>query len=362
MTSGETHPPARERNRFGIRAFTETPPSIGETLFDRVELRVSGSISVLHESALDRFADRIGSGDLPPLFGRAQRYRGSWIAKITSGSTISAGEISISHALPDPQFTVRLVVNPVRTLGHLLDRYSFDQIEQVPVGEFFAPADRPSASERTLDGQDNMVSDFLAFAGSIHSTYVQRVATFRRLFEANLRLRLLLDLCPQEDGYEYRREEGAYVAWNDHAVVRLDWGGLTISQAEACWERYDPQALAMVHGLADEVLRAARSAVVRTHPKTTGPSIERELGALSVKVPLTPKGHIVLVVYAKALDRLRVEVRYLKNLPDLVRERLPTGPRKLTDWFDAIGAEAAPRVPKILLSKRSLTCWISFPV
>ena len=345
MTGGVAPPPARERNRHGIRAFSENPPSSAEALFDRVELRVSGSISVLHESALDRFAGRIGSGDLPRLFGRAQRYRGSWVARIVSGSTISAGEISISRAMPDPKFTLRLAVNPVRTLGHLLDRYRFDEIERVPLGEFFAPTEAPSALTRTLDGQDNMVSDFLAFAGSVHANYVQRVATYLRLFEANLRMRLLLELCPEEDGYEYRQDQGVYAAWNDHAVLRLDWGGLTVSQAEACWERHDPHALSKVHDIADGVLNAARSALVRTHPTTVGPSVERDLGALSVKVPLTPNGHIMLVVYAKALDRLRVEVRYQKNLPDLVRGQLPNGPRKLTDWFDAIAAEAAPRVP-----------------
>lgn len=180
-----------------------------------------------------------------------------------------------------------------------------------------------------------MVSDFRAFAGSVHENFVQRVATFHRVFEHNLRTRLILEMCPPEQDYQYGRRDAQspYSAWNEDAEMRLDWGGLTVSQAEVCWERHDPDALAKVHALADGVLSAARSPVIRTHPRTVGQSVERDLGALSVRIPLTPTGHIVLVVYAKAADRLRVEVRYLKNLPDVVREHLPQAPRKLTDWL-----------------------------
>lgn len=347
MDRGAALPPARERNRCGIRAFTENPPSSAEALFDRVELRVRGTIEVMQEHAIDRFAARIGLGEeLPPIFGPAQRYRGSWISKAASGSLFSGSEIAISRQPPSAEFVVRLSVNPLRTLAHLLDRFTFDEFESIPLAEFFAPTDDPTSALQTLDGRDNMVSDFRAFAGSVHEKFVQRVATFHRVFERNLRTRLILEMCPPEQGYEYGRRDAQspYSAWNEDAEMRLDWGGLTVSQAEACWERHDPDALAKVHALADGVLSAARSPVVRTHPRTVGPSVERDLGALSVRIPLTPTGHIVLVIYAKAADRLRIEVRYLKNLPDVVRELLPQAPRSLTDWFDAIRSDAAPRV------------------
>ena len=346
MSGTTTLPPARERNRQGIRAFTEnTAWSASEALLDRVELRVSGTVHAHQQEAIDRFARRIS--DRPegvPLFGKPQRWRGSWVAKCTSATTIPAGELAVSRALPDAPFTVKLVVNPMRTLGHLLDRHSFDEIAGLTPDEFFTPADPASASAKSLDGQDNMVSDFLAFSGTVHSIYVQRVATFLRQFEVFLRAYLLHQLCPPENGFEYSHDHGTSVAWNDNNEVRLDWGALTVSQCEVCWERHDPRALEKVHVMAEGVLNAARAGAVRTHPMIAGPSIERDLGAVSIKVPLTPSGHIVMAIYAKALDRLRVEVRYLKNLPDLVRDRLPQ-PRRLTDWFDAIREEAVPRVP-----------------
>ena len=209
---------------------------------------------------------------------------------------------------------------------------------------FFSRSPTPSAPNRTLDGRDNMVSDFLTFSGSVHSTFLQRVARYLEKFERALVRYVVDELCPPGYQHELVARDGMVITSNDTAQLALDWGGLTVSQCEVCWERHDPAALERVDSLAAAVLTAARSVTVGTHGLRDGSSVDRNLGALSVKMPIV-SDRIALAVYAKALDRLRFEVRYNSNLPDEVGARLPQPPRRLMDWFDAIRDEAATRVP-----------------
>jgi hypothetical protein len=344
MSDGATLPPARERNRYGLRHFGDRQNAAREALLDRVELRVRGTITSRSDDGLARFADRVSTGAAATLFGRMHRRGGRWEAACLSGSTISSGELAVSSRSPDGWLNLTLVVNPTRTLGHLLDTYRFEEVGDLAPAAFFALSPNPTAADHTLDGRDNMVPDLLAFAGTWHAMYLQRVATYLRTFEAALKAHVIEELCPPKYGYSVREEGGLIDVWNDDVHLALDWGALTVSQCEVCWERHDPAALDKVHTLAQGVLAAARSATISTHELGKGAWVERELGAVSVKVPIV-KDRVTLGIYAKAQDRLRFEVRYNSNLPDEVRERLPRGPRTLTDWFDAIRDEAAPRVP-----------------
>lgn len=344
MTGTTVPPPARERNRYGIRSFHEGPPLAREALLDRVELRARGTVLAPTDDCLRRFIERISAGGTnPALFGRRQRRGNRWEASCLMGSTISGGELTVYRRGGEAWLDLKLIVNPMRTLGHLLDTHVFDRIKDLSPSEFFARSPHPSAIDRTLDGRDNMVSDFLAFSGSVHDIFVQRVATYLDAFETALKHRVLEELCPPGYGYETSEDSGVLYAWNEGVHLALDWGGLTLSQCEVCWERHDPAALEKTRSLATGVLDAARSATVGIHLGKDS-LVERELGALSVKVPLVPD-RITLAVYAKAIDRLRFEVRYNSDLPDEVRGRLSLGPRKLTDWFDAVREEAASRVP-----------------
>lgn len=343
MTDGATNPPARERYKHGIKSWAAADPQPREALLDRVELRLRGTLVAPFEGGLARFAKRIGTGTETPLFGRVHRRGGRWQASVLSGTTISGGDLVVYQSGLDAWLDVTLVVNPTRTLAHLLDRFSFDEIEGLDETEFFARSAEPRAADRTLDGRDNMVPDFLELAGTMHSKFVQRVATYLDWFERALLWRLVHDLCPPRYGYEIGARDGVIVASDDQVQLTLDWSGLTVSQCEVCWERHDPSALERVHVLAEEVLSSARSASIATH-RLGQPSVERDLGALSVKVPIVPD-RIILGIYAKAIDRLRFEVRYNRSLPEEVSARLPDRPRRLTDWFDAIRDEAAERFP-----------------
>jgi hypothetical protein len=344
MTDGAAPPPARKRYRHGIKNFDVDVPQPREALLDRVELRLRGTLVSPCEDGFARFAERVSEGSAMPLFGKMQRRGGRWEASVVGGSTISSGRLTIHHKGPDAWLDLTLVVNPTRTLAHLLDRFRFEEFERLDATTFFSRSPMPSSPNRTLDGRDNMVSDFLTFSGSVHSTFLQRVARYLEKFERALVRYVVDELCPPEYQCEVVARDGMVITSNDTVQLTLDWGGLTVSQCEVCWERHDPAALERVDSLAAAVLTAARSATVGTHGLRDGSSVDRNLGALSVKMPIVPD-RIALAVYAKALDRLRFEVRYSSNLPDEVGARLPQPPRRLTDWFDAIRDEAATRVP-----------------
>lgn len=223
MRKPATLPPARERNRHGIRSFNiQKPVEANAALFDRVVLKVQGRISPYTPTAVADFANGIGSGTASPLFERVRRERGRWVSKIRSGSTISAGKLAVWDNGIYGSFELELVVNPIRTLGHLLDRYSYGEIADLSATDFFARREAPAAKNVTLDGNDNMVVKFLAYSGSVHSTQVQRVANFLRLFEASLLGRIVEDLCPDEFGYQIGIDNGCAIAVNDNTRIDLD--------------------------------------------------------------------------------------------------------------------------------------------
>lgn len=340
MSRQATLPPARERNRYGIRPFNpENAAAANDALFDRVVLKVQGRVTPMSHDAVTEFANGVGTSPASPLLERVRREKGRWSSKLRGGTTISAAKLAIWDNGTFGSVDLELSVNPMRTLGHLLDRYSYEETAHLTATEFFEKRRAPRAKGLTLDGNDNMVADFLAFSGTVHTTRVQRVSEYLRRFEACLIARIMEDLCPPELGYDLRFEGGNAVAENNHARVDLEWSSLKVTQCEVCWEWHDPDALAKVHAIADAAVASARSTEVNFYDR---PTIERSLGALAVRLPLP--GDVMIVIYAKAEDRLRVEVRYPKGLGQLLAGRLPAD-RKLKNWLDAISQHAAERVP-----------------
>lgn len=341
MSRQATLPPARERNRYGIRPFNpENAAAANDALFDRVVLKVQGRVTPMWPDAVAEFASGVGTNSASPLFERVRGWKDRRVSKLRTGTTISKAKLVVWDHGTFGSIDLELTVNPMRTLGHLLDRYSYEQIADLTPTEFFEKRRSPRAKSLTLDGNDNMVADFLAFSGTVHTARVQRVAEYLRSFEAHLIARIMEGLCPPELGYDLQLLGGNAVAENDHARVELEWSSLKVSQCEVCWEWHDPDALSKVHALADTAVTSARSTEVNFFDR---PTVERTLGALAVRLPLP--GDVVIVIYAKAQDRLRVEVRYPTGLAKTVGDRLPTGTRMLKDWLDVTSNHAAQRVP-----------------
>lgn len=352
--SSRALPPARERNRNGIRPFSAgRPPEPNEALFDKIVVRFGGSVHARDEQSLREFAAHIGSsrtaddGNTARLFGSGSWRGGKWTARVVRGTTISSGELQL-HRRPDRAeagIDVHLFLNPMRTLEHLLKRHHRDDLAGLTSGEFFRESAEARQTAATLDGNDNMLSDFVAFAGTTQTALVQRVASYLALFEAALKGRILQELCPREQGYDWADDCGDLVASNGETDVRLRWSDISVSECEVCWERFLPTAREVVHRLGEGVLLAARNTEVQTFGEVAGGIVSREQGAVSVTLPIVRgRENIELQIYAKAADRLRLEVRYRSEIPQDIRERLPAGPRTLVRWMNALREDAATRL------------------
>ncbi|MGE8134860.1 hypothetical protein ACQKO5_14755 [Novosphingobium subterraneum] len=310
-------------------------------MFDRVSLKVSGSISYADAASLAAYAEGIGSPS--SLLGRPRMSGKRWQYAERSGdaSTISRCRLALwySEGLP-AQFSLELTVNPTRTLAHLLDAHSYAELASLTPRAFFTAQPSPAAAEITLDGRDNMVADFRAFSGTMAQTRLQRVADFLTLFERNLLSLVLEEICPAALGFEETGAEAGPCRRSEALQVSLRWADLTVSQAEVCWEWYEPEAVSQAHALAEMAFLSARSTDISFFPLA---GVARELGSPSVRIPLS-KG-IDLAIYAKARERLRFEVRYKTKLGEKLRSRPRPRPHSLASWFDLIREDAHLRVP-----------------
>jgi hypothetical protein len=339
-------PTARARHRGGLRPYAaDRPLDTYEALFDRVRIKVQGSIEATSDDAVREFGRKIGArdpNDKGRLFGAGQWSGGRLTARVVKGTTLGKGRLVVLASGLDARIDIEASINPMRTLGHLLDRVRLDDFATLAPGDFFAVQPVPTARARSLDGNDNMVSDPTRLGGSFEEERLRANAAYLSVFEDKLRTLLIEALCPRDAGYEYRRDGDDVVADDGATIVRLDWSRLTVSQCEVCWERTKTNAVATVAGLASAVLAGARAASLRhdgLHQERTG-------GAVTLKVPLIPSGGVELAIYAKDEGRIRLEVRYKNDVPQSVRERVRRSAKgRLSAWFDAFRKDALPRVP-----------------
>lgn len=342
MTSEVRLPPARERNRHGISRYLGEPAAGPlAAMFDRVSLKVSGSVAYADTASLSAYAEAIGSPSF--LLGRPHISGKRWQCSERGGdkTTISRCKMALWYSEDRPaQFSLELTVNPTRTLTHLLDAHTYAELASLSPRAFFTAQASPAAAEITLDGRDNMVADFRAFSGTVAQTRLQRVAEFLTLFERNLLSLMLEEMCPPSLGFEEIGAEGGQSRRNERLQVSLHWADLTVSQAEVCWEWHEPEAVSQAHALAEMAFLSARSTDISFFPLA---GIARELGSPSVRIPLN--NGIDLAIYAKARERLRFEVRYKAKLGEKLRNKLRPRPHSLVRWFDLIREDAHPRVP-----------------
>ena len=142
-------------------------------------------------------------------------------------------------------------------------------------------------------------------------------------------------------------------------VLALDWNAWTIRQVETYWEYFDENAIGRVHDLYGPLQEVSSNVEQRdTYPgegessvnsssarRTTGnaPIIEVGLGNAAVR----------LIIYAKAMERVRLEVRHLQNFRSIYGRRathreLPSTFDGLVDALRFVNEEARGRLNRIL--------------
>ena len=346
-----TPPPARERNRDGIRLLRpDVPLEPGEGLIDRMTISVRGMIHCQSEDGVGRIINRLTapSATRPGrLFGAASPGTQQLRARVVAGHTIShrRGGIVIDRRGERAGVKINLHLNPSRTLVHILSENRMGDVAELSPRDFFRFSPSAAVSTGALDRKDNMIVDYLAAGGRVYRSRTAALSRFFDAYERALKALLLDELCPQDQGYVHDIAGNEAVARFGADHVRLDWHELAVSQCEVYWERKREHALRIVANVADNALRAARTARVRRHLLTDGLTVERVHGALSVVLPQNPTQSVQLAIYAKARDRLRMEVRYIKEVPQDVRRRLPSEHTRLSSWINALREDAAARVP-----------------
>lgn len=198
-------PPARARHRSGLRPFAPDPPlEAREALFDRVRIKVQGSVIAASDDALRQFALQIGDTGRrgrSQLFGEGKWSGNRFTTPVVRGTTLASGSLTVLASGPGARIDIDLSVNPMRTLSHLLDRVRPDEFTSLTPTAFFAAQPEPTASERSLDGNDNMVSDFRRLGGTVDEARLRANAAFLSAYEGQLRALLIETLCPRSGGY-----------------------------------------------------------------------------------------------------------------------------------------------------------------
>jgi hypothetical protein len=117
----------------------------------------------------------------------------------------------------------------------------------------------------------------------------------------------------------------------------LNWTGWKVYHAEVYWEYRSPDALALTHRLAKRLHAAVEEAETTTYsvprptpPRQPGQPRWRTLRNAAVTTTQLGSEGITLTAYAKEFDRLRLEVRYKKNLRQALGRKGVAGPRPET--------------------------------
>jgi hypothetical protein len=354
MTDSRQLPPARERYKSGMRSLDwDVAPNADEAFIDRVRISVSGSVQYLTEDGDDRYRALLNGGPSGSflhadyrIFGTGHSVRPGFRMKVMKGSSILWGELKLSPLFGRDgcRLQLDLQLNPTRTLSHLLGRYSIEDIESLDAAAFFALDPAPVATAISLDANDNMVADFAAFSGTFFHTRTSYIRRFLAAYERALKDALIEHLCPVQQGFIVGDDCDDIVARSDFCSVQVGWSELSVGQCEVYWERQTTSALDVVRHLADGALAAARSCEVTAHPMAGDVTMERELDALSVRWPLTPRRNLTLAIYAKSRDRVRLEVRYHEKIPSEVRDGIRRERGRMFEWLESLRRDASGRI------------------
>ena len=352
MTNGRLpQAPARERNRTGRRALDwAARPTATEALVDALRVKVTGRVILPQDVAFDTFTASIAGGVFKSPMTPGSRYRSEFADSLTVSGTITFHE-----RRDECPFSAELSLNPTRTLHRALDAARGRPLSSLPPLIFFTASETLAAGssafevspnpEPTLDGSDNILPTVGHMGGTIPGSRDAFQAEYLHLFETNLRA-LLLDAMTPLWMPAPTVIQPCRVQREDGVIIELDWHKVTVEHAEIYWERDTPDAPSVVRRMMDAGLALARSirATAYSGEGTHSEVNQDSPGFPSLTIPLTGKRAVLLAVYAKTRRRVRIEVRYMKDLNVVVRAcRSPTS--RMTLVLERLKANAARRLP-----------------
>lgn len=260
-----------------------------------------------------------------------------------------SGEVRFNWSQRDRRYNVRLTLRPnlTRIIAHLQGRLPSSVEDEELLARLIAPlAPTEALTSMSLDGNDNMLPAYRAWAlrGVNWGSELRHV------------VRVVLDFIAGEIETRTSELEG-------QARFRADWREWYLDQCELYWEFQSEDALSQVRLIANHLDRLSVSVdrrlflpAERLDDEQPGetfaedgvlrPSTSRRGAALEVLLEGGRK-NLLLAVYAKAADRMRFEVRYLRQprsfIPREWRQSAGsnTSLRGLEDFFQVLSSSDA---------------------
>lgn len=316
---------ARQRSKDGVKPLDlAVPPTRDEMMIDLLHVRVTGWLAAASadDTAPDLFRRYLlaltsrqhedhGWGAIP---SRSQEYCRSMFRP--------GDRWLINEAVHDARcerdrvkMSMKISLNPTRILHHRLK----DLPEQMAGREllamspeiFFAAA-AIEQGDLALGGVDNALPRPVEAQRKLGPTFID---TFLKIFDFQLSRWALDALAPAPAGFDHLRADTRLIAQADGMTLSLNWADLTVTQAEANFERRHSSAQALMERLAHTVPQAHSETGLRRYGETELGG--RRLGSAVVGFARTKTVH--QVYYAKYRDRVRAETRYLTAVRNAIR-------------------------------------------
>lgn len=340
-----------QRGRYGVPALhLRNQPVSTEMAFDRLQITVSGNLWPIND---EQPAVEVIEAYRRLMWERAEGSGNIWgIPSNTPSrvdtrfadecSTVSHAELTARFSPGVHELSLRLTVNPTRSLIHLLSKLEDDgfmaaRLDALLPSEFFGTAMNPVAAD-TLDGNDNAFARLDAISQTMGEDHA---STFIAVFERQLKRWAIEAVAPHELGFGSHDWTGGVLTSQaaGHRVA-LRWDHLIVRKAEAYCERRHADAVGLLNRITGTILAAHSRGDWRTY----------EIGKLggriagSTIVGVAPTAGITQVFYAKTRDRVRIETRFHGKIRDNFRGAAISKSAPLRDILLLLRREAVDRL------------------
>ena len=310
---------------------------IGGAVGERATPEGAGELFERYRSMMLERAGHVSAWSAPSV---SQRHKCETVFT-PNASTISFASLKAEWAYDRVLLSLRMDLNPTRTLVHLLPEavQSADaaaMLRAMDPTHFFATS-ADAAPAPTLDGNDNALAGLRAVFDALGD---DAISNFIVIYDQQIRQWATEAVAPVVFGFRSREERRGIYSSNDETEVLLQWPLLTILKAEAYVERRHTGAVALMDRLSRRIPAGHSGAQWRRYDMTELGG--RTEGSEIVGLDLTKS--VQQVYYAKTRNRVRAETRYNKSVRNSVRKTVSGAEMvALADLVTAIRLDAVTR-------------------
>jgi hypothetical protein len=332
---------ARLRRRSGMRQLDVSQAFRAEEVkHDRIKVR---AMALIGYSSADRMSEYLSlvadiSGYESPVFRvLATRWPHMKNVEVADGWLFSGRGNIRNLARPHggvANLEMEINVNPTRFLANHPGEASVAELAALQPREALRQSSFGDEARRaSLTGTDNVLVGARRQGGTAFEHRQAWWQSVISVYLAHVRTLLTSTLVPHA---------GNALPQDVQVEVTLP----SVAQAECYWEFETDDAITAVKGLAEHLATAAGSVQLRTYlPSSEVFAQEQQNNSVSVTLPLTDTVHAT--IYAKTADRVRFEIKYLKDVRGAGARHL-RGTPGVELVIDGLRENAASRIETII--------------